>query len=59
MGYLIGEFVARQQYEVITTWVDPKYKGLTIAVQVFSHSSFLSLLLLLLTQKYEVIQGYF
>jgi hypothetical protein len=33
-AYLIGEFVDKRKYEVITTWVDSKFKGLTIAVQV-------------------------
>lgn len=34
IGYCIGEFVSNSTYEIVTTWVDPKYKGMNNSIEV-------------------------
>jgi len=34
-GYLVGEFKESSKYEVITVWVDRKYKGLNLALKFY------------------------
>ena len=34
VGYLIGDYTSPQEYEVVTAYVDPRYKGMDWAVKV-------------------------
>jgi len=36
-GYMIGEFESGNKYEVITVWVDKKYKGMNLAVKLYEN----------------------
>src|SRR5690242_6357538 len=33
-GYCVGDFIGKDTYEVVTAWVDPRYKGIDLAVKV-------------------------
>jgi len=35
VGYCVGEFVSKETYEIVTAWVDPKYKGMNNAVEMY------------------------
>jgi hypothetical protein len=34
VAYCVGDFVAKDQYEVVTAWVDTRHRGLELAVKV-------------------------
>jgi hypothetical protein len=37
VAYLVGDFSAKDTYEVVTAFVDPRYRGMNISIQVCDH----------------------
>jgi len=35
IAYMIGDFISPKKYEVVTAWVDKKYKGMDLAVKMY------------------------
>lgn len=34
IGYCIGDYISNDTYEIITAWIDPRYKGMQISIKV-------------------------
>jgi hypothetical protein len=35
VSYSVGEYVSHEQYEIVTAWVDKRFKGLSLAVSMY------------------------
>jgi hypothetical protein len=45
VAYSIGDFVAKDVYEIVTAWVDKRYRGMDLAVKVIHCQILLEILL--------------
>jgi len=40
IGYLIGDYIAKDHYEAVTAWVDHRYKGMTLSMKLYFQTMF-------------------